>query len=365
MPKRDDIWQHWTDVATDAGAKTRVKCNYCPNEQLKNAVKCKRHLIKCQFGNKCIVDKFAEELRHKMDRCRTRLVAMGCDNDNDDSYETLADIADQRQFQLMATDTDGQSLYQQFVANTSDMTYDQTVGDDNNCIAVAVTDVSAIDGVPTIIQIGGTPIVTPGLPVRTLINTKISNAGASSIWNHWTDIVDAEGKRRVRCNYCPNVQLKNASKCRRHIMRCLASNLMAKRRLLNDQTLPMFTDLLNSGAAGSGGGDENAVKLGANDSQASLRAQNGRLASDLRRSEQTRALLEAQRNYLLKTINECSNCGHDSALMQRLAEFEVNLRRLKCNRLDTKWQSIWSHWTDVTDSVVISGKGQHVFGQRV
>lgn len=41
-----ELWNHWTWLG-GTGKMSLMNCNYCPNKQLKNAPKCRRHLIKC------------------------------------------------------------------------------------------------------------------------------------------------------------------------------------------------------------------------------------------------------------------------------------------------------------------------------
>jgi len=45
----DDLWIHWDELGKtkEGDQRPRVKCRYCDNSQMKNAPKCRQHLIVC------------------------------------------------------------------------------------------------------------------------------------------------------------------------------------------------------------------------------------------------------------------------------------------------------------------------------
>jgi len=47
LGKLDDIWCHWEEIGKNDKGQSRVKCVYCQNSQLRNATKCRHHLIVC------------------------------------------------------------------------------------------------------------------------------------------------------------------------------------------------------------------------------------------------------------------------------------------------------------------------------
>jgi hypothetical protein len=61
----DNVWLHWTWY-TGSGPKSRMYCNYCKKaKQLKNATKCRKHLIICKKTPANIKELFKEEIKSK------------------------------------------------------------------------------------------------------------------------------------------------------------------------------------------------------------------------------------------------------------------------------------------------------------
>ena len=52
-----------------------------------------------------------------------------------------------------------------------------------------------------------------------------------NLWLHWTEFTDSTNKCKVRCNYCRNIQLKHAPKCRKHLIKCKKTLQLLKRGL--------------------------------------------------------------------------------------------------------------------------------------
>jgi hypothetical protein len=96
MPKNDPIWEQWTVVSGTGGA-ARVKCNHCGNEQLKNAAKCKRHVVKCRHNqDRELKERVAIELRIRSETKRLMADSDGAvdavDNGEGVSGQVAADI---------------------------------------------------------------------------------------------------------------------------------------------------------------------------------------------------------------------------------------------------------------------------------